>query len=94
MSMKPEELQAIGEAIYGSAWRSGLARDLGIGHEGKIAQMADGKRRIPEGFRDDLEDVIKAKLDGLAIALRILGEIEPAENSAPADDSLTQSTAV
>lgn len=64
--LTPEELVAAGEAIYGAGWKGRIAHDLGIGSEGTIAKMADGRSRIPDGFRAEIAEIAANKSAQLA----------------------------
>ena len=63
--MTPHELIAAGEALYGAGWKGRLADALGLRDEGRIAQMALGKRPIPDGFRGEIAAIVREKVKNL-----------------------------
>lgn len=64
--LTPDELVAAGEALYGGGWKRGLAQDLGIGNEGTLAKMAEGRHRIPVGFRGEIASIAASKAAKIA----------------------------
>lgn len=55
--MTPAELEAIGLALYGPAWRSRLAEVLGSDRS-RVSRWAAGKRAIPKVAADRIWEML------------------------------------
>ena len=53
--MAPEEITALGEALYGKRWRGPLARALGVKWD-VVNGWASGKHAISRRYREKLRD--------------------------------------
>ncbi len=62
--MTPDELNEIGEALYGNDWKGQLARDLEVSDR-TVRRWANGDAPIPDGLRDDLPGVIANRIEEL-----------------------------
>ena len=58
--MTPENLQRVGEALYGSRWASDLARDLGVALR-TVQRWHSGDRGIPPTLADDLVMLLRSR---------------------------------
>lgn len=80
--MTPELLGQIGEALYGSEWRSPLSRELGV-HVTTVRRWRSGALPIPAGVVGDLRRLLadevaiqKGTLAALQSAQRAIGKEE------------------
>lgn len=70
--MTPALLRDVGEALYGSQWQTGLARDLGVA-ERTVRRWKTGKSRMPEGLWDDIGTLLNERvqiMEALTVRLR------------------------
>lgn len=58
--MTPENLQRVGEALYGPRWASDLARDLGVALR-TVQRWHSGDRGIPPTLSDDLVVLLRSR---------------------------------
>ena len=68
--MTPADLRALGDALYGSRWKSELARALGI-HLSTLRDWTSGYQRIPAARVREIRALAERRV---AAAIAAIGE--------------------
>jgi hypothetical protein len=76
--MTPEELERIGQALYGARWKSPLARALGTSHRTVWARSVGEHRPRPRSAKAIRELPAKVKAERLEILKRRVAEAQDA----------------
>lgn len=58
MHLTVEQIERIGQALYGDQWIANLARSLNINPR-RIPEWQSGKRPIPQGVKPELLELLK-----------------------------------
>ena len=69
--MTPEQLAAIGEALYGYGWQSEMARRRGVSHR-TVRHWASGRNRMPGDLAAWLLSETDARAVDIANARQLL----------------------
>ena len=80
--MNIELFKLVGEAAYGSSWKSSIQRDLGLNHRQRITQWLESTRPIPNLTSELLAilNIRKAQIDNAIKALSNEFYIEPKQD--------------
>lgn len=76
----PQQLESVGNALYGRSWQSDMARDLGMADARRIRYWAKGERDIPPGIWRDLSKIMRLRAMGLIALADGLDEALRGEN--------------
>lgn len=58
--MTPDQLEALGELIYGEGWKAPMSEDLGVARK-TVIRWAQGEFKIPDGVHGELLAIAKKK---------------------------------
>lgn len=71
-SLGPEDLRKAGETLFGSAWQSELARQIGVNDSRRIRQWLAAERPIPAGVWLELAELAKIRGENLVTLSNLL----------------------
>jgi len=66
--MDPEIFCMVGEALYGSHWRSAIARDLSVADR-TVRRWTAGRTPIPEGISTELRTLCETRTADIKAAM-------------------------